>query len=709
MAMASRTVQFAPQTSASAPATGLTFKRLATLFVPASIALLLAFSLEMYLSVRTESQTFDEPAHLYAGYAYWLRSDFGVNPEHPPLVKLLASLPALLADRPQFPEPIDVYFRAASAFGGVKLLAPPGSQAVLGHARAAVSILALVLAALVVAAGREMFGRGTALFALALFVFDPLIVAHSALVTTDMGAACFLFAGSYAFYRYLKQPSLLRLGVCGFATGLALATKHSALFLFPILVLLSVVEIAFVWPGRNADCGPYCGPRQLRTLTRRAFWLLSSLLAIAAMSITILWASYGFRYQARPNGKAIIPSTEQYVRQLRHPIEASVIEFAERHRLLPESYLFGLTDIVFISREGRRMNLFGTIYPEGRWFYFPAALLIKSTIGFLALVALVPFVRTIRQAEKRREVFFLLIPPLAYLGWAMTSKLNIGLRHILPIYPFLILLAAASAMSLARQSRRWAWAVSLFLLFHMASSLHAAPNYLPYSNELFGGPNNTWKVLADSNVGWGGGLKALRAHIQERQITERQITDCWFAYSAFLDPASFEIPCKRLPTFFSSLADTGEQRPVPTTLQGTIFVSSEEVAGVGWGPPELNPYDTFIGMKPSRVIAGEILEYHGPVTVPRVAAFSEAVVAKGDLDARKGAIARALEHAQAAVALSPQSLQANEILAFAYAANNQRDRAIAAYRTALHLFNTVRPEFRNGEPPPENPFGDRQP
>src|SRR6266481_7347097 len=128
--------------------------------IPGTIFLLVVFSLELFFSARTESQTFDEPAHLYAGYSHWLRSDFGINPEHPPLVKLVAALP-LLVSRPKYPEPLDVYFRGASAIGGFQLLSPPGSDALLSRARASVSIFALLLAVLVTVASYEMFGRAT--------------------------------------------------------------------------------------------------------------------------------------------------------------------------------------------------------------------------------------------------------------------------------------------------------------------------------------------------------------------------------------------------------------------------------------------------------------------------------------------------------------------------------------------------------------------
>lgn len=658
-------------------------------FLSAIALLFVVFALELYLSVRLESQTFDEPAHLYAGYSYWLRSDFGINPEHPPLVKLVATLP-LLVDRPKYPDPAEIFFRAQSGFGGFLMMSQPGADAILAHVRAAVSIFVFVLGLLVVLAAREMFGDAAALLALSLFVFDPQILAHGALLGTDMGATCCIFAAVYTFYRYVKRPTLLRLSVCCLATGLAFAAKHSAILVFPMLAILAAYELLFA-PKSNDQPAPPAGVK------RRVLRMAGAYAAIVVAAIVILWAFYGFRYAARPGGKQMVPPTADYLKVLHYPIEENVIGFAERYRLLPESYLYGFTDVAMLSREGRPMFLLGQRYPQGRWFYFPAAFLIKATIGFLILLALVPFAHALWRRGLRREVVFLVLPPLIFFGAAMTAKLDIGIRHILPIMPFLIVLVAGAAAALLKQSRRWAWAVGILVVLDVASSLHAFPNYLPYSNEAFGGPYRTYKVLEDSNVGWGGGLKALHAN-----LAARGITNCWFAYSALPDPANFQIPCKRLPTFFSSLTDQGQQQPVPPQIDGPVFMSSEELTGYFWGPGALNPYQTFEGLNPSRVIAGEILEFDGSFDIPKPSAISEWVVAQTLL--RRGKADQAIPHAEKAVALDPNSLNAHQVLSYVYAAQHENTQAEQEYQVAVHLFQQVPPSYANLMFPPQDPL-----
>lgn len=668
------------------------------LFIPAVALLLLVYGLEMFLSARLESQTFDEPAHLYAGYSYWLRSDFGINPEHPPLVKLVASLP-LLVDKPAYPEPTNHFFRADSAIGGARLLGTPGSGRLLNHARTAVSIFAFLLAVLLTVAAREMFGEAVALFALTLFVFDPLLVGHGPLLGTDVGATCCIFATVYAFYRYLKRPSLLRLGVCAVAAGFSLAAKHSAIVVFPILILLAATEV--LWGGPAVATESTNVP-EAESRGRCAIRLAVALAVIAAVSVSILWAFYGFRYAARPGSAQIAPPTAVYLQGLHHPIEAKAIGFAERHHLLPEAYLYGLTDVTRLGLDGRVMYLFGRMYPQGRWFYFPAAFLIKSTIGFLLLLLLIPFSRALWRDDVRREVLFLAIPPVIFFGAALTSKLDIGIRHAMPGMPFLIVLVAAGAVGLARRSRAGTWAVSILLVLHVTSSLHAFPNYLPYSNEFFGGPSRTYRVLSDSNVGWGGGLKALDAG-----LTKRHIAECWLAYSALPNPANFGIPCKRLPTFFSMISDTGQQQAIPEQIQGPVFVSSEETAGSFWGPDNFNPYQEFAAMQPAHVIAGEILEFDGTFDVNRLAAVSHYMTV--DRLLRSGKIDDAVAQAEMAVTLDPGSINAREALAGAYAARHQPDDAAREFQVAMHLYGTVPAEFASTVSQPVNPLVSAQP
>jgi 4-amino-4-deoxy-L-arabinose transferase-like glycosyltransferase len=663
------------------------------IWILAAVAtLLVTFGAELFFSIRQESQTFDESAHIYAGYSYWKHADFGINPEHPPLVKLIATLP-LLPLRLNVQPPPNIYFRGASAVGGIQFLYSQNADALLFRARIAASTFALALALLVFASGYEMFGAGTAFLALVLVVFEPNILAHGALVTTDTAVACCLFAAVYTFYRYVKGSSILRLVVCGIATGLALAAKHSGLLIFPTLVTLAAIEIVWRRPGPESDNHQKA---RAETQGRQTLRLLGALATITAISVTVLWAFYGFRYAARPGNMEITPPTAVFLESLHRPSEAGLIRFSERHHLLPESYLYGLTDVAILSHEGRPAFLLGRLYPQGRWFYFPAAFVIKSTLGFLLLLIFLIAAKGMLRAEVRRETLFLATPPVIFFSVAVASKLDIGLRHILPIYPFLIVLAAAGAWTLARQSRRWAYAVAVLFIFHVASSLRAYPNYLPYSNEIWGGPSNTYKVLADSNVGWEGGLKGVQKYLNSRQISR-----CWFAYDGPVDPDYYHIPCSPLPTLLSFVFRR-RQDPVPEEIQGPVLLGSQELTGFDLGPEDMNAYAQFSKLRPEAVLQGEVLVFNGSFNVPKVSAESHFILANSLLN--RGHPDQALLEAKTAAALYPDFIFAHEMLAALYAKGQQPEQALREYQTALHIYQTVHPEFQKSNPAPENPL-----
>ncbi len=649
------------------------------LVVIAATALIVVLAGELWLSIRRESQTFDESAHMYSGYEYWKHGDFGVNPEHPPLVKLLAALPLLASGLQDPGPPLDIFFRFASVAGGVKFLYSNDADKLLFRSRVAVSLLTLLLAVLIFAAAGEMFGTGAGLLALFIFVFDPNILANGALVTTDMGATCAMFAAVYAFYRYAKKPSVSRLLVCGLATGLALATKHSTVLLFPIFVVLIISEIVLQSLAASEPSTRVPVGRQI------ARWA-GALGAVGAISIILLWSAYGFHYRARPGNLSITPPLAAYIQSLPHPQEVRVDLALSKWHVLPEAYVFGLADIQIITQGGRPAYLLGKLYPQGRWFYFPMAFLIKSTIGFLLLLGLFFFARRIRALEVRREVVFMALPPLVYFAISLTSRMDIGLRHILPIFPFLIVLAAAGAWGLILQSRGWAYVVAVLLIFHAASSLHAFPYYLSYSNEIAGGPRNTYKSLSDANTGWTSSLKAVHEY-----VTAHHITDCWFAYSGITPYAYYQIPCRVLPTFMSE-NNGSEKGPIPTSIDGTVFIGEVEHAGFWWGPGKLNPYEQFTTLPPDDVIAGETLVFHGHFDVPVAAALSHLHTA--DFLERIGKPEQALPELQTALAMNPDSVMAHASLGYVFSQLKRKDEAHAEFQKAITLAHTQSPEYQ---------------
>ena len=642
------------------------------------VGLLAALVLQLGLSVSRESPTWDEGDHIFAGYWSLTHKDFGLNPEHPPLVKMLAATP-LLSMPLKVPEVRNRFFMHEAFLDGKEFLFSNDADRMMFRARITASILTVLLALLVFLAAREFFGTGAAFIALTLIAFEPNLLAHGARVTTDAGLSCFMFATIYAFYRYVKAPSAWRLALVGLAAGLTLAAKHTGILVIPMLALLAICEVLRGRLTKQQD-----SEAAIRT-GRHASRLAVSVIVSVLIAVGVLWASYGFRFAARPNGLQLNPGFAEWVGQLK-PVEAHLVSFAAHWHLLPESYLYGLA-AVRLSAETYTSFVLGTVYPHGVWFYFPITFAIKSTLAFLVLLGISIFAIATRKLTGAREILFLTIPPAFYLIVAMSSKINIGVRHILPLYVFFAVLIAGAAWRLMRSDRRWRYVVVSLLLFHVFSSVRSYPNYIAYSNELWGGPSQTYKHLTDSNVDWAQQLKSTKRYLDGRGIKE-----CWFAYfgQGVLEPHYYGVPSKPLPTADSLWMN--ERIDVPPTIDGTVLVSAGVLSGFEFGPGALNPYRQFQQLRPVAVIDDAVFVFEGHFEIPLASALGHAQHAMVLLEGKQ--LNEALAEAQAAVALAPDSVMAQSALGDALTALNRPDEARPAYQRALQLARTVEPEFQ---------------
>jgi len=642
-------------------------------------ALFGVFALAVTRASRDLSATWNEPYHLLAGLSYWHAADYGVNPEHPPLAKLVGALPLLFMPiKTPRVGPNDSK-HAADKLGSAMLYAMGNDpDALLLRARLADAAIGLLLILLLFEAGYRMFGAGVAWVATVLAVFEPNLLAHSALITTDMACACFYFAAVYAFWRVAERPSALRLAGCGVVSGLALAAKHSALLVIPLLALLAAVEITCRVRGATPQASAP-GP----VLAREIRIGLGRLIVIYGLAVLVLWGFYGFRFEARPDGMPLWMAPAAYTTYLKSHLAAKLLTTAERFKLLPQSYLFGLTDVLVVTAGPRMSFLLGRLYPHALWYYFPVDFVIKSTLGFLGLLILA--VATVKSwsGERHRRAAYLLIPPALFMGVALTAGTNMGIRHVLPIYPFLILAAAAGSWMLVRRRPAWAVVVAGLLVFHLVSSLRTLPDYLAYSNELFGGTSRTYRNLSISNADWGQGM--IEA---EQYLKRRNIHDCWMAYIGSLEPKYYPGPCKVLPNPFLSVW----QYPVPPdTYHGVVLVGGTQISGAYWGAGALNPYGGFWHAKPVANIGGSVLVYEGDIDLRGPAAIAHMGRA-WDFYFHKNQEA-AIEEAAKAADLAPEHPGPPYILGFILARAQRTEAAREQFETSLKLAKAAGPEF----------------
>ena len=637
--------------------------------------LLVVIVLQLGLMARDNSATFDEPFHIYAGYLQWKHGYVLLNP---PLITGFFTLPLLGMNLPEPPITGDSPGRERTYDnlefqGGKALVFQNDTNAILFRTRMTAMAFTVLLALLVFAAARDMFGVGAGLIALGLMAFDPTLMGHSALATLDAGNACLMFWAIYAFYRYIKSPTAWRLIATSVIVGLALAAKHSAILLFPTMGVLATIEVA--WRGKlepNAPAAP---------VGRQVLRLAIALAVISAISMTILWGSYGFRYAP---GEAVPfnPPMQTQLGRVPSALEGRLLGEIDRLHLLPAPYTYAFANIL---RQAKSYSSYvmGVAYPHAVWFYFPITMLIKSSLTFLILLGISAGAVAIGAVRLSRGILYMGISAVVFMAFAVTGGMNIGVRHILPVYVFLSVPIAGAAWTLMQRNRTWIYAVVALLIFQAGSVLHAYPAYISYTNEAFGGPANSYKYVSDSSSEWGQQLNAVR-----RYVDARGIKNCWFAYfnQAMMDFRSFGIPCTPLLTAEYQTPDT------PPAIDGTVLISATVLSGFETGTGPLNPYGQFQKLKPAAVIDYGVFVYNGHFEIPLAAALRHVQKARGLLRAKNAP--DALSEARQAEALAPDSAAVNDMLGQATEANGQPDDAARYYQKALTIARSVEPGFQ---------------
>ena len=646
------------------------------LFRAAVCLLFGAFAFQLWFHAAQTSATIDEVPHILAGHRHWQCADFAINPEHPPLLKLLAASPLIFRTLVEPPiwecgkRPTSKY---DATLAGFSFLARNETDGIVIPARLAAAVLSLLLAWLVFLAAREMFGRAEALAALTLLVFEPNIIAHGSLVTTDMAVSAGFFAAVYALYRYRKNPSAIRFLVLGAAIGLTLAAKHSGIFIIPVLFLLLIADFLLFRRFENQT-----------SLKRQIIRDTAAFAGAVLIGLVLLWACYGFNAYALPQtgGETILAGV--FPPQTPEGKPPSVLRQTLKTitSIFPESYTVGLADV--LSSSSRPMYLLGEVYPTGRWFYFPVAFLIKTSIALLVLLAAGLLTFKLYR-ERGREMLFLLVPSLAFFGISLLSKMNIGVRHILPVYGFFIVIAAAGGCALSRKHKIVRWALILLLAAHAATAFQTAPSYLAFSNIFWGGTNNTYRLLTDSNVEWGQNLKLVNEYLRSENIN-----DCWFANFGGGELARRALPCRLMPGSYDWNATEEPVEPIPGVIEGTVLLSVAVLPPLGG-----NEYTSVIASEPVAQIGGSIFVYRGRFEVPLASALS--YVARSQQLVLMNRFDEAITDARQAIALLPDDARSHYALGVALARADQRDEARQEFETTIQLAKSNPEIFRQAE------------
>ena len=550
-----------------------------------------------------ESATWDEPQHLIAGYSALKFHDYRTDPEHPPFIRMWAALPLLGMNGIKMDlQEIDPVASASWVMGGQflfchdTLYVSNDADHLLYAARFMIVLLGVLLGVLLFCWARELFGFWPAAVVLGFYTLEPNILAHCRLVTTDFGVTCFAFGVAYFLWRTARRLSVGNLfGLAAFFT-LAQASKFSAVLLGPVVLALLVVRACqeSTWPVRIG---------KLTDLSTRWKRLSAAAVIIAALALAAwvaIWAAYDFRYlpSAAPNWRMEFHKDPRILQRI--PTLTGVVAWVDEHHLLPNAYNEGFL-LGQIKAQRRSAFLAGSYRLDGWWWFFPFAFLIKTPISVIVLFAAGVILARSHWQRLVDDAIYALLPLAAFLAAAMLTKLNIGLRHILPVYPFALLLSGYAITRLcAERPKPLRPILAALCLFAIVEFVLVCPHYLAFFNQFVGGPRHGHQYLVDSNADWGQDLKGLKQWMGQHDVHHINLS-----YFGTADPDYYGIDCTYLPggPFYDDKRVSGPNLP------GFVAVSVTNLRGPYFPAATRDMYKPLLDRDPAAVIGYSICVY----------------------------------------------------------------------------------------------------
>ncbi|MCF7687608.1 MAG: glycosyltransferase family 39 protein [Cephaloticoccus sp.] len=557
------------------------------------IAPLLLLALFGWLALSVSSRvgvTADETAHLTAGFTYWTTGDYRLQPENGNLPQRWAALPLVLAQA-HFPTlagaawaRADVWLLGHEFFFG----SGNDTDKLLFSGRAMIVLFGIALAALTYLWSRQLFGAVGGLITLGFVVFNPHLLAHSALITSDLAAALGFLLALATWWRLCHRLTPGRILSAGLAMGFLALSKYSAAIFAPVAIAILILRVLRPAPlpwriGRQ--CGRFASARRTGAL------LVGAIMA-GGIAFVMIWGAYGFRYAASPETGMHMtkPWSDVLIERphvagsimaaaaapadpvdLKPGVVQAFVRWGRNNKVLPEAYLYGLA-FTDLHARGRLAYFAGEYRENGWWEFFPVAFVLKTTLPTLLLLGLTFLAFTRTKPALRSRWLYRLAPLLIFVGiywvFAITSHLNIGHRHLLPIYPALLIIAGyVGSSQLNRRSRIWMLGAGLLLFWHAVESWRVRPHYLTYFNTFAGGPAGGHRYLVDSSLDWGQGLPDLQAWLATHQNGE----PVFLSYFGSDDPLRFGLKTTRIGDIYFDFAP---RSLLPPLTEGIYCISA---------------------------------------------------------------------------------------------------------------------------------------
>jgi tetratricopeptide (TPR) repeat protein len=669
---------------------GRSFATQRSRFVVAGVlsAFVLLFCLLAITGFQQKTPTVDEPAHLLSGYSILKWGDYRANPEHPPLAKVWAALPLLFLDinNPQPPAP---YWDLIPSTGTLALhtvnaavemlFVENDAERLFFYAKLMMVAVGLVLGLFVFRWSKDLFGMGGAIAALGFYTFDPNILAHSTLVHTDIPFTAVFFIGSYFFWRALQRLDVADLSLAALCLGLAVITKWA----YTVMLFTWVVFLVWRIFSPAPLVGSVLGAKAIQNRWRKAGILFGLLACMVMIGYVFVWTAYGFHYLAVPDGVTRLPMEQQLANS---HFARPLVEFFTRTHLFPEAWIYGQLDI--FQQLGRDTYLLGeNRIGAGFWLYFPLAFMVKTPLPTVVIL-IATLALWFYERDKKPAGIFLLVPVTVYFSLAVWSRMNIGLRHVLPIYPFLFVFAGGTAAKLWQsQSKVLRGAPLVAGIWLALSTLIAWPNYLSFFNELIGGSRNGYKVLLDSNVDWGQDLKGLKRWMDDHGVPRVQFL--YFGIYNAAVPRYYGINAIFLPGSWVGTHDLARDNPA---LPNYLALSVNHLYGFFRRTGDEEFVKPFRKLQPVAKIGQSIWIYKMDQAIEQFREMvranpssSESQYYLANLLSHQGMIDEALEHYQRVVEIEPEFAVAHNNFANALAKVNRIEEAVVHWRKVLEL------------------------
>ncbi len=596
------------------------------------LGLLALFSVLAWWGVKGKNPIYDEVHHAPAAWMHARYKDFRINPQDPPLWHYWAALPHWLA--PPIVDTNRASWRALPQdilqqwhWSVETLYRTPGNDAdaFVNKSRAMMLMAGLVLGALIAWWSWDIGGCLAALATLFVFSLDPNFLAHAPLVKNDVTFTLALVALVFAIWRLGLKVTLPRAIMVGLLCGAGLCVKFSALIFGPLLLLLLLGRALLpnAWPFFGKDL-----------FERRAKLVAGITLcaAVAMVSYLFIWMCYGFRYDATPepglrlNTSRFVEFTAINELLASHPDRAVTqqeldnwkpgalvrgVVFAEYRHLFPQAWLNGLL-YTHMTTKLQSSFLCGKYSSIGWWYYFPLAVLFKTPVGTLVAgllaFAVLIFCRKNTQVSKHKfdrwTLICLGVPFTLYGAFALTTNFNLGLRHILPLYPFVfVVIGFAASRAWARWHKKARFVLALLAAGLILESTASFPNYLSFFNTPSGGARGGLRLLGDSNLDWGQDLKLLADWRQKNP--EPKLYLCYFGMA---DPAYYGIDYINLPGGYRF----GPPARLPTD-PGIIAISATHLQGIHLEAALRDYYAPLRRAHPVAVLGGSIYLFDSAV------------------------------------------------------------------------------------------------